>query len=51
MTYRTGMVEEVLVRVGVGRQSGGARKNPAVEIRDWDFNKVRQRPNSSGNGN
>ncbi len=41
--YRTGKVEEVLVRVGlstVGEQ--GARKNLAAEIPDWDFNKVRE---------
>ncbi len=42
VTYRTGLVEEVLVRVGVSTVGPeGARKNLAAEIRDWDFNKVR----------
>ncbi len=42
VTYRTGMVEEVLVRVGISPVSvDGARKNLSAEIRDWDFDKVR----------
>ena len=43
VTYRTGKVEEVLVKVGLSAVSlEGARKNLTAEIRDWDFDKVRE---------
>jgi predicted alpha-1,2-mannosidase len=43
VTYRTGKVEEVLVKVGISSVSvDGARKNLGAEIPDWDFEKVRQ---------
>lgn len=42
VTYRTGKVEEVLVKVGVSPVSvEGARRNLSAEIPDWDFEKVR----------
>jgi predicted alpha-1,2-mannosidase len=41
--YRTGKVEEVLVKVGISSVGPeGARKNLRAEITDWDFEKVRQ---------
>lgn len=43
VTYRTGKVEEVLVKVGISFVSPeGARRNLVAEIPDWDFDRVRQ---------
>lgn len=42
VTYRTGKVEEVMVKVGISTVSvAGARKNLAAEMPGWDFDKVR----------
>jgi predicted alpha-1,2-mannosidase len=41
--YRTGKVEEVMIKIGLSTTSiEGARKNLSAEIPDWDFERVRQ---------